>query len=55
MDVVREEGIKAKKKNLKDRAYVFFIGDQDENDPTFFNVSDHRLICGLLGALIIVS
>lgn len=55
MEVVREEGIKAKKKNLKDRAYIFFIGDQDEDDPTIFNVSDHRLICGLLGALIIVS
>lgn len=55
MDVVREEGIKAKKQNLKDRAYVFFIGDQDKDDQTIFNVSDHRLICGLLGALVIAS
>ncbi|MCX2887017.1 hypothetical protein OO258_02100 [Pseudomonas sp. DCB_BI] len=55
MEVVREEGIKAKKKNPKDRAYVFFIGEQDESDPTVFNVSDHRLICGLLGTLIFVS
>lgn len=51
MEVVREEGIKEKKSKSKKRAYAFFIGEQDEQDPTYFNVTDHRLICGLVGEL----
>ncbi|NNG60050.1 hypothetical protein HKD51_00440 [Pseudomonas fragi] len=51
IDVLREEGIEAKKKNSKDRPWVFFIGEQDKDDPAIFNVTDHRLICGLLGTI----
>lgn len=51
MEVVREEGIKEKKSKSKKRAYAFFIGEQDEQDPTYFNVTDHRLICGLVAEL----
>jgi hypothetical protein len=31
--------------------YAFFIGEQDGQDPTYFNVTDHRLICGLVAEL----
>ncbi|MBD9613715.1 hypothetical protein IB245_19635 [Pseudomonas sp. PDM02] len=51
IDVLREEGIEAKKKNSKERPWVFFIGEQDEKDLAIFNVSDHRLVCGLLGTI----
>lgn len=51
IDVLREEGIEAKKKNSKERPWVFFIGEQDEKDPAIFNVTDHRLVCGLLGTI----
>lgn len=51
LEVVRLEGIAAKKKDEKHRPYVFFVAEQDSNEPAFFNVSDHRLICGVLGTI----
>lgn len=51
LDVVRQEGIDAKKSGSKDRPYVFFLGRQDDEDPSVFHVEDHRLICGLLATI----
>ncbi|MDU8459100.1 MULTISPECIES: hypothetical protein [Pseudomonas syringae group] len=51
LEVVRQEGIDAKKDGSKDRPYIFFLGHQDEGDPSIFHVDDHRLICGLLATM----
>ena len=34
------------------KAWVFFIGRQDEDDPAIFHVDDHRLICCLVAEMI---
>ncbi|WP_457792451.1 hypothetical protein [Pseudomonas syringae] len=52
LEVARLEGIDAKEKNLKHRPYVFFVAEQDSQDHEFFNVSDHRLICAVLGTIL---
>lgn len=51
LEVARLEGIDAKEKDLKHRPFVFFVAEQDSHDPEFFNVSDHRLICAVLGTI----
>lgn len=51
LEVVRQEGIDAKKSGSKDRPYIFFLGRQDPDDPSIFHVDDHRLICGLLATI----
>lgn len=49
LEVARQEAIEAKSKNskTKERAYLFFIGEQDALETSIFNVSDYRLICVL--------
>jgi hypothetical protein len=42
----------SKDKGLKDKAWLFFIGDQFNSDPSVFYVDDHRLICCLIGQMI---
>ncbi|MCP9269794.1 hypothetical protein M5U04_17330 [Xenorhabdus sp. XENO-1] len=39
----------ARKRGLKDKALVFFIGEQDTDNPEIFYVSDYRLICAIIG------
>jgi hypothetical protein len=51
LEVVRKEGIAAKKKDPKHCAYLFFVAAQDAHNPELFNVTDHRLVCGLLGKM----
>lgn len=49
LEAARTEAIEAKGKGLKDKAWVFFIGEQDTENPEIFYVSDYRLICALVG------
>ncbi|KYP88388.1 hypothetical protein WB67_01045 [bacteria symbiont BFo2 of Frankliniella occidentalis] len=49
MEAARTEAIEAKSKRLKDKAWVFFIGEQDTQNPEIFYVSDYRLICAIVG------
>lgn len=45
----RTEAIEAKGKGRKEKAWVFFIGEQNAENPEIFNVSDYRLICTIVG------
>ncbi|VAN63806.1 Uncharacterised protein [Klebsiella pneumoniae] len=38
-----------KGKGLKDKAWIFFIGEQNAENPEIFYVSDYRLICAIVG------
>ena len=49
LEAARTEAIEAKGKGLKDKAWVFFIGEQDTENPEIFYVSDYRLICAIVG------
>lgn len=49
LEAARTEAIEAKGKGLKDKAWVFFIGKQDTENPEIFYVSDYRLICAIVG------
>lgn len=49
LEAARTEAIEAKGKGLKDKAWVFFIGEQDTKNPEIFYVSDYRLICAIVG------
>ncbi len=49
LDAARLEAIKAKGTSAV--AWVFFLGNQDEANPEIFHVSDHRLICVLVGEI----
>ncbi|QQX59714.1 hypothetical protein [Pseudomonas chlororaphis] len=51
LEVARLEGIDAKKTDSKLRPYVFFVAEQDSAEPEFFNISDHRLICAVVGTI----
>lgn len=51
LEVARLEGIDAKKTDSKLRPYVFFVAEQDSAEPELFNISDHRLICAVLGKI----
>lgn len=51
LEVARLEGIAAKKKDPKLLPYVFFVAEQDSTETEFFNISDHRLICALIGTI----
>ncbi|EEJ7452294.1 hypothetical protein ZP84_004438, partial [Salmonella enterica subsp. enterica] len=48
-EAARTEAIEAKGKGLKDKAWVFFIGEQSADNPEIFYVSDYRLICAIVG------
>ncbi|MBS9427633.1 MULTISPECIES: hypothetical protein [Photorhabdus] len=49
LDAAQEEAKDAGKKKLKDRAQVFFIGEQSTDDHEIFYVTDYRLICAIIG------
>ncbi|SNY61365.1 hypothetical protein [Enterobacter sp. CC120223-11] len=49
LEVAKEEAKEAKKKRLSDRAQIFFIGEQNADNPEIFHVTDYRLICAIVG------
>lgn len=49
LEVARTEAKEAKAKRLKDKARVFFIGEQSVDNPEMFYVTDYRLICAIVG------
>jgi len=49
LEAVRTEAIEAKSKGSGDKAWVFFIGEQNAENPEIFYVSDYRLICAING------
>ena len=49
LEAARTEAIEAKGKGLKDKAWIFFIGEQNAENPEIFYVSDYRLICAIVG------
>lgn len=49
LDAAQEEAKDAGKKKLKDKAQVFFIGEQSADDHENFYVTDYRLICAIIG------
>lgn len=48
----QEEAKQAKKENRKDKAWVFFIGEQDQINCDIFHLKDQRLICSIIGHII---
>ncbi|QEL56034.1 hypothetical protein [Chromobacterium paludis] len=52
MAVGKQEAIEARKNNKKINGWVFFLGQQDPDDISLFQVSDHRLVCCLHGEVI---
>ncbi|MBW4263120.1 hypothetical protein [Escherichia coli] len=49
LEAARTEAQEARAKRLKDKARVFFIGEQSADNPEIFYVTDYRLICALVG------
>lgn len=49
LEAARTEAKEAKSKDLKDKAWVFFIGEQNTDISEIFYVSDYRLICSING------
>jgi hypothetical protein len=49
LEAAQEEAKDAGKKKLKDRAQIFFIGEQSNEDHEVFHVVDYRLICAIVG------
>ncbi|MEP8991481.1 hypothetical protein [Enterobacter hormaechei] len=49
LEAARTEAQEARAKRLKDKAKVFFIGEQSAENPENFYVTDYRLICALVG------
>lgn len=49
LEIARTEAQEAKAKRLKDKANVFFIGEQSADNPEMFYVTDYRLICAIVG------
>lgn len=49
LETVQEEAVN---KKAKERAQVFFIGEQSTENPEIFYVSDYRLICAIMGYII---
>lgn len=58
-DAANDVSNKSKKESMtrvkKSKAWVFFIGEQDQKEPAIFYVDDNRLICTLMGYLPPVS
>lgn len=52
LETVQEEAKEAVKKKAKERAQVFFIGEQHADNPEIFYVTDYRLICAIMGHFI---
>nr|WP_314266771.1 hypothetical protein [uncultured Moellerella sp.] len=51
LEAVRTEAQEAKTKKLKDKAWVFFIGEQSSDSPETFYITDYRLICAIAGRI----
>ncbi|CNI50715.1 hypothetical protein [Yersinia intermedia] len=49
IETVQEEAKESVDKRAKERAQVFFIGEQSADSPEIFNVTDYRLICAIVG------
>ena len=49
LEAAQEEAKDGGKKKLKDRAQIFFIGEQSTEDHEVFYVADYRLICAIIG------
>jgi len=52
LEAAQEEAKLAKKEIKKDKAWVFFIGEQDNDNSEIFHVKDQRLICSIIGNII---
>lgn len=52
LEAAQDEAKQAKKENKKDKAWVFFIGEQDEDNDDIFYLKDQRLICSIVGHII---
>ncbi|MBK5072694.1 hypothetical protein I2492_06665 [Budviciaceae bacterium CWB-B4] len=52
LETVQEEAKEAVNKKAKERAQVFFIGEQSADNPEIFYVTDYRLICAIMGHII---
>lgn len=52
LETVQEEAKEAVNKKAKERAQVFFIGEQSTENPEIFYVSDYRLICAIMEYII---
>ena len=52
IETARLEYMAAKKRGDKEKGWLFFIGRQDESDPTLFHVDDHRLVCCVVAEMI---
>lgn len=52
IETARSEYMTAKKRGDKEKGWLFFIGKQDESDPTHFHVDDHRLVCCVVAEMI---
>jgi hypothetical protein len=51
-EVAQSEVRRAHADGTKDKAWAFFIGEQDPKDLTLFRVDDHRLVCCLVDEMI---
>lgn len=49
LEAARTEAQEAKAKSLKEKAWVFFIGEQSADSPEIFYIFDYRLICAIVG------
>lgn len=52
IETAKAEYMAAKKRGDKEKGWLFFIGRQDESDPTLFYVDDHRLVCCVVAEMI---
>lgn len=52
LETAQEEARLAKKMGRKDKAWVFFIGEQDKENNEIFYLKDQRLICSIIGDII---
>ncbi|MGR2682590.1 hypothetical protein [Chromobacterium haemolyticum] len=52
IETARLEYMAAKKREDKEKGWLFFLGRQDESDRALFHVDDHRLICCLVAEMI---
>lgn len=52
LEAAKEEGKQARRVGRKDKAWVFFIGEQNADHLETFYVSDFRLICSIIGNIV---
>lgn len=49
LEAARTEAQEPKAKSLKEKSWVFFIGEQSADSPEIFYIFDYRLICAIVG------